>query len=188
MSIAVATDENATVVITHNVRPTHENDYENWLREIVPVASAQPGHLGAMVIRPVPGASSTYTVVIRFDTQEHLVAWMSSEERARLIKKVQPCIVEEDRYQVQSGLDFWFTPEGVKPRIPKKWKQSLVTWSAIFPLVLSITFLVKALEQALGIPANYYLNMLAITGIVVLLMVYIVMPRYTKLIHRWLYN
>jgi antibiotic biosynthesis monooxygenase (ABM) superfamily enzyme len=37
-------------------------------------------------------------------------------------------------------------------------------------------------------PTYYYLNMLAITGIVVLLMVYIVMPRYTKLIHRWLYN
>jgi antibiotic biosynthesis monooxygenase (ABM) superfamily enzyme len=67
-------------------------------------------------------------------------------------------------------------------------KQSLVTWSAIFPLVLSVTFLVMALEQAIAIPTNYYLNMLAITGIVVLLMVYIVMPRYTKLIHGWLYD
>ena len=188
MSIAVETDENATVVITHHVRATHESDYENWLQEIVPVASSQPGHLGAMIIRPVPGASSTYTVVIRFDTREHLVAWMSSKERARLIEKVQPCIVEEDRYQVQSGLDFWFTPEGVKPKIPKKWKQSLVTWSAIYPLVLGVTLLVSALYRSLGIPTHYYLNTLLVTGIVVLLMVYIVMPRYTKLIHHWLYD
>ena len=40
MSIAVETDENATVVITHHVRATHESDYENWLQEIVPVASS----------------------------------------------------------------------------------------------------------------------------------------------------
>lgn len=188
MSIAIGTDENATVVITHHVRPTHESDYENWLQEIVPVAKSQPGHLGAMVIRPVLGASSTYTIVIRFDTREHLVDWMGSQQRARLIEKVQPCLMEEDRYQVQSGLDFWFTPDGGKPKIPKRWKQSLVTWSAIYPLVLGVSLLVTAVEQSLGIPTYYYLNTLWVTAIVVLLMVYIVMPRYTKLIHSWLYR
>ena len=187
MTIALEMDDNATVVITHRVRDSHQNDYESWLKEIGVVARSYPGHLGALIIRPVPGASSTYTIVIRFDTQEHLHAWMGSPERDRLIAKVQPCLVEDDRYDVQSGLDFWFTPEGVKPKFPKKWKQSLVTWSAIFPLVTGMSLLVNALVDALGIPHNYYLNTLVITGIVVLLMVYVVMPRYTKLVHRWLY-
>jgi antibiotic biosynthesis monooxygenase (ABM) superfamily enzyme len=187
MTLAVETDDNATVVITHLVRDTHLNVYENWLQEIGTVARSYPGHLGALIIRPVPGASTTYTIVIRFDTRDHLCTWMSSEERGLLIEKVQPYLAEDDRYQVQGGLDFWFTPEGVKPRFPKKWKQSLVTWSAIFPLVTGMSLLVNALVDALGIPHNYYLNTLVITGIVVLLMVYVVMPRYTRWVHRWLY-
>lgn len=188
MTLAVETDENATVVITHRVRDTHLDDYENWLQEIGSVAKSYPGHLGAMIIRPVPGASSTYTIVIRFDMREHLCSWLNSQERARLIEKVQPCLVEDDRYQVQSGLDFWFTPEGVKPKFPKKWKQSIVTWSAIYPLVVGVSFLVGALLHAIGLSNHYYLSTLFITGIVVLLMVYIVMPRYTKLLHQWLYD
>ena len=188
MPLVTETDQNATVVITHHVRETHEQDYENWLQEIIPVAKSHAGHLGAMVIRPIEGATSTYTIVVHFDTREHLIAWMSSDARRQLIQKVLPCLVEEDRYQVQSGLDFWFTPEGAKPKFPKKWKQSLVTWSAIYPLVVGVTLLVKLLEQWVGVSAHYYVSTLWVTAIVVVLMVYLVMPRYTKLIHRWLYS
>jgi len=40
----------------------------------------------------------------------------------------------------------------------------------------------------MGLPENRYLDTLVVTGIAVLLMVYIVMPRYTKLIHQWLFR
>ncbi len=188
MTDALLDDQNATVVITHHVREDHQDDYENWLKEIGLVARSYPGHLSAMIIRPIPGASSTYTIVIRFDTRDHLLAWMGSPDRSRLIDKVQPFLMEEDRYQVQSGLDFWFTPEGSKPKFPKRWKQSLVTWSAIYPLVLSVTLLVNYLWHRFRLGDHHYLQMLLITGIVVLLMVYVVMPRYTRLIHRWLHR
>lgn len=188
MSQVIEANQNATAVITHRVRDTHHQEYEAWLEEIIPVAKAYPGHLGVLIIRPSEGGPSIYTIVIRFDSHEHLLNWMQSQDRNRLIKKAQPCLVEEDQYHVQSGLDFWFTPEGAKPKFPKKWKQSLVTWSAIYPLVVGTSLLVGALERLLDVPADVYSNTLLITGIVVLLMVYLVMPRYTKLVHRWLYN
>ena len=109
-------------------------------------------------------------------------------DRNRLIEKVQPLLMEDDRYLVQSGLDFWFTPEGIKPKFPKRWKQSVLTWSAIYPLVLSISLLVEFLRRYLGVADHHYLQLLLITGIVVWLMVYVVMPRYTKLVHRWLHR
>jgi len=71
--------------------------------------------------------------------------------------------------------------------VPIRWKQALVTWSAIYPLVLILPFLLLPLHQ-LGLPDNHYLDTLIITGIAVLLMVYVVMPRYTKLIHAWLFR
>lgn len=188
MTDSLESDQSATVVITHHVLDIHHDEYENWLKEIGSIAKSYPGHLGVMIIRPIPGATSTYTIVIRFDTRDHLLAWMGSADRNRLIEKVQSLLMEEDRYLVQSGLDFWFTPEGIKPKFPKRWKQSVLTWSAIYPLVLGISLLVEFLRRYLGITDHHYLQLLLITGIVVWLMVYIVMPRYTKLVHRWLHS
>jgi|TARA_R100000935_G_scaffold26457_1_gene46412 antibiotic biosynthesis monooxygenase (ABM) superfamily enzyme len=53
--------------------------------------------------------------------------------------------------------------------------------------VLLLPFLLPPLHK-LGLPDNHYLDTLIITGIAVLLMVYVVMPRYTKLIHAWLFR
>lgn len=188
MTFPTESDQNATVVITHRVLDERQDDYEHWLQEIMPVAKSYPGHLGVIIVRPVPGATSTYTIVIRFDTREHLLAWMESADRTRLIEKAQPLLVEDDRYLVHSGLDFWFTPEGIKPKFPKRWKQGVLTWSAIYPLVLSVSLMVEFLRRYLGIADHHYLQLLLITGVVVWLMVYVVMPRYTKLVHRWLYQ
>jgi antibiotic biosynthesis monooxygenase (ABM) superfamily enzyme len=42
--------------------------------------------------------------------------------------------------------------------------------------------------RRLGIPDNPLLTALAVTATVVFLMVYVVMPRYTRLIKRWLFS
>jgi len=181
-------EQNATVVITHRVKEGCEELYQKWLDEIVPRSKTYPGHLGVMIIRHVPDATSTFTVVIRFDTQDHLHAWMGSNERKRLIEKVKPYLADDDQFLVRSGLDFWFTPEAAKAKLPKRWKQFLVTWSAIYPLVLLAFPTVELAFQKLAIPDNRYFRTLIVTCVVVLLMVYVVMPRYTKAVHRWLFN
>jgi antibiotic biosynthesis monooxygenase (ABM) superfamily enzyme len=183
-----SSDPGATVVITHRVREDKHPEYDRWLDEIGPLCRASTGLLDWHIIRPVPGLTSTYTVVIRFDTRAHLQGWMESPVRNRLIKKVQPFLVNGDAFFISSGLDFWFTPEGARARVPKRWKQYLVTWSAIYPLVLGVPLAVSPVLRLLGVPDNYFLTTLVVTGAVVFLMVYIVMPNYTKLIRRWLFD
>lgn len=112
---------------------------------------------------------------------------MESPARVRLIQAVQPLFVTGDDFFVSSGLDFWFTPTGAKAKVPVRWKQYLVTWSAIYPLALGVPLLVAPLLQRLGVSDNPPLTTLAVTGTVVFLMVYIVMPRYTQLLKRWLF-
>ena len=178
----------ATVVITHRVRQGKQADYERWLDEISPLCKASPGHLDWQIVRPLPGLTETYTIIIRFDTRAHLQEWMESPTRARLIEKVQPLFVTGDDFFISSGLDFWFTPEGAKAKVPVRWKQYVVTWSAIYPLVLGVPLVIKPLLRFLHVPDNHYLITLAVTGTVVFLMVYLVMPRYTKFIQRWLFS
>jgi len=177
----------ATAVITHRVREGKHPDYDRWLEEIAPLCRASKGHLDWHIIRPVPGLTSTYTVIIRFDTRAHLQEWMESPVRSSLIEQVQPLLVNGDDFFISSGLDFWFTPEGARARVPARWRQYLVTWSAIYPLVLVVPLMLSPVFRLLGLPDNDFLATLVVTGTVVFLMVYIVMPRYTKLIRRWLF-
>lgn len=189
MTQSPATDDSgATVVITHRVRSDKHAEYESWLGEIAPLCKASPGHLDWHIVRPVAGVTETYTVIIRFDTVQHLKSWMESSVRAELIAKAQPFFVGADNFYVSSGLDFWFTPAGARAKVPVRWKQYLITWSAIYPLALGVPLLVSPALHLAGAPASLPLTTLAVTAVVVFLMVYVVMPRYTRLVQRWLFT
>ncbi|WP_193162551.1 antibiotic biosynthesis monooxygenase [Microbulbifer hainanensis] len=183
-----ASDPGATAVITHRVCENKQAGYEKWLTEIAPLCKKAPGHLDWQIIRPIAGLTSTYTVVIRFDTKAHLEAWLDSADRERMIEEVQPLLLEGDDFFISSGLDFWFTPSGAKAKLPTRWKQLLATWSVIYPLVLVIPLLVLPVLRLLGTPDYHWLDTLVVTGITVTLMVYVVMPNYTRLIRRWLFD
>lgn len=181
-------DQGAAVVITHRVRKDQHAAYERWLEEIAPICKASPGHLDWHIVRPISGLTETYTVLIRFDTKAHLRHWMESPDRTQLIEKARRLFVTGDDFFVSSGLDFWFVPSGAKAKVPVRWKQYLVTWSAIYPLALGVPLVVKPLLKLLGAPSSLLLATLAVTGLVVFLMVYLIMPRYTRFLQEWLFT
>lgn len=181
-------DQGATLVITHRVKDGYQESYENWLNEIGPLCRASIGHMDWQIIRPVKTLTATYSVIIRFDTREHLQNWVDSTDRKRLIEKIRPLLTHDDDFFIRSGLDFWFIPEGAKAKVPARWKQFIVTWSAIYPLALTIPLIILPLLRQLEMPTNRYIDTLFVTGAVVLLMVTLVMPNYTKLIRRWFFK
>ena len=178
----------ATVVITHRVQLEKESQYDEWLDEIGPVCRISEGILDWQIIHPHVGLTATYTIILRFDTPENLQKWINSDQRKQLIAKVQPILATDDDFFIKSGLDFWFTPEGAKAKVPVRWKQFLVTWSAIYPLVLGVPLIILPLLRPLGIHQDHSRDTLLITGSEVSLMVYVVMPRYTKFVQRWLFR
>jgi uncharacterized protein len=85
MSITLAADalnehSEVTSIIRHTVKDGHQDNYEKWLREIVPAASKFPGHRGVNVIRPAAGGTN-YAVVLHFNSIDNLRAWLDSAER-----------------------------------------------------------------------------------------------------------
>jgi len=181
-----APNEGATVVITHRVREGSQPAYERWLGQIAPLCRAAPGHLDWHIVRPIPGLSETYTAIIRFDTPEHLRDWMASPARNDLVHGVRDLLVGGDDFVVSHGLDFWFASASAPGKVPVRWKQCLVTWSAIYPLVLVVPWALTHFFLVLGLHVHHALATLAATGVIVFLMVYVVMPRYTRRLRRWL--
>ena len=181
-------NQGATGVITHRVRRDSHPEYERWLEQIQPLCKSMPGHLDSHIIRPVPGLTEIYTVVIRFDTTAHLRHWLDSPDRAQLIDQVNPLLATGDDFFTSSGLDFWFTPTGAQAKVPVRWKQFLLTWSAIYPLALVAPMIVLPALQALGLPDMLPVRTFVATGVIVFFMVYLVMPRYTRLMQRWLFE
>ena len=181
-------DSGAAVVITHRVRGDKHPDYERWLEEIAPRCKESPGNLDLHIVRPIPSITDTYTVIIRFDTTEHLKQWMTSAERGRLIAKAKPLLASGDDFYISSGLDFWFTPAGASTTIPVRWKQFLITWSAIYPLVLCVPYALAPLFRFFGIAGFQPATTLVVTAFVVFCMIYIIMPWYTRVVQKWLFK
>jgi len=177
----------ATAVIAHRVRDAQHAAYEQWLGRILPVVAAAPGYLDAQVIRPVRGLTDGYTIILRFDREASLRRWLTSPEREQLIETVRPVLAHGDSYTLHSGIDYLFAPQIAGQRVPVRWKQVLVTWSAILPLTLGLPLLIAPLLTAVGLSSHFVITTV-VSGGAVLLMVYVIMPRYTRLVRGWLYR
>jgi antibiotic biosynthesis monooxygenase (ABM) superfamily enzyme len=176
-----------TFLIRHRVNPEHRERYEAWLRAIGQEAARFPGHLGTSVVRPVDD-SHPYTIIVRFDHLDHLTAWAESDIRRARIREVEPILVGGDRVEVKSGIDFWFTPALPGVKAPNHFKQFLITFSAIYPLTLLVPAVLSPLFSAFPALDHILLSRLLIAAIIVWLMVYVVMPRYTRAVADWLYR
>ncbi len=181
-------NEGASVVITHHVIKGKQKEYEDWLNEIGPICRSWNGIVDWQTIRPIPDITFVYTVILRFDSIKNLKTWMESEERKQLIEKVKPILARDDSYYIKTGLDFLFTSENKNDKTPLRWKQFFATWSAIFPLSVITPLIILPFLRYFDATGNRFVDSFFISGFIVLLMVYVVMPNYTRLIKKWLYN
>jgi antibiotic biosynthesis monooxygenase (ABM) superfamily enzyme len=172
-----------TLVIEHCLVAGAAPRYEAWLEEIVPAAKRYAGHQGIDILRP--GAGSTrYTLVLRFDRVDHLRAWLESAERAALIARIEPWLAADEKLQAASGLEFLFAAPTAPA--PPRYKQFLLTLSAIYPLTTVVPAALMPLLKATPWLGVGWSSNLIVSSIIVYLMVYVVMPRYTRLVARWL--
>jgi len=176
-----------TSVIRHTVGAGSESRYEAWFRKITAIAETFPGHRGVDFIRP-PKGSRTFTIVLHFDTSEHLGRWLSSDARKRLIAEIELYLEGGDQVEIRTGLEFWFTPSDTEQRHAKTYKQFLITWSVIFPLTIFLPWVLYPLFQTvpfLGLPV---VSNLLISAMIVGLLTCVIMPRYTRTVATWLYR
>lgn len=178
----MTTHQPVTLVITHCLAPENTALYEAWLGEIMPVAAAFPGHMGANVIRPAAG-DNTWNVVIRFDSLDNLYAWSRSPQRRSLVAEIAPLLAAGDHTEVRTEAAFWFTPAAPQVRQPPSWKQFLITLLVIFPSTNLVPWITGLVFPSLS--GNLLLHFIN-DACVVALVVWLWMPLMTKIFARWL--
>lgn len=182
-SAAPHRSEPVTVVVRRKVRHDKQAAYESWLRTLIQQASVFPGYLGTDVYRPSPNQSE-YTSVFRFDSVEHLQAFEESDLRRNALVEVAAFVEGDAVWEKLSGLELWFTPPpGTVVPQPSRARMALVLIVVVYGLVLSIGTLVALAMGSVPMP----LRLLVTITIEVFLMTYILMPRLTRWLARWIY-
>jgi antibiotic biosynthesis monooxygenase (ABM) superfamily enzyme len=177
-------DGPVTTTVTRRVKPGHEPFYERFLEGVIAAASRFPGHLGAEVFRPESASAGEYRVVYRFDTGEHLRAWLDSDERAAWLERAEPHVIGPMRTQFLTGLETWFTLPG-RPAAPPPppYKMALLTWITIFPLITLVVVVLEPLLEGLALVPRLAIT----TAVTVPIMTWLAMPRVTRLLRSWLF-
>jgi uncharacterized protein len=173
-----------TIVVRRRVRPGRETDYEAWLGRLTRGAAAQfRGYLGAEFHRPAsPGGE--YRSVFRFDSVDHLDAFERSAFRAGMLAEAAPLFAADAAWERLTGLEFWFDPPpGTRVPQPSPHRMALVLIVVVFTLVLALNLTLGPLMIGWPLPLHVLLTVCIQVG----LMTYVIMPRLTPLIARFIY-
>ncbi len=177
-------DEPVTVVVSRRVRKGHETEFEAASERMTRTAADFPGYLGASLFRPANPEDPEYRIMFKFDTRENLERWQTSKERQERLESLEPLLVAPSKIEVMSGIVPWFTLPGQNPvQPPPRYKMTLVSWLALYPTVTLIFWLFSGPLELLPLP----LRTLVVTAAVMVIMSYVLMPRFTRWFSGWLF-
>lgn len=173
-----------TVSIDRKVIPGQEENYEQWISGISTTSASFPGHLGVHILRPAKG-DNQYTIIYRFDNHQHAKAWENSEARQTWIEELKGMVEGNAKIRSVTGLESWFDlPKISTNKQPDRLRMCIVLIVVVFSLIVIISYLLSPLISHL----NYHLRIAIIVTLQVILMTYVVMPRITVCLKKWLYR
>lgn len=179
------TDQTVTVVISRRVKSGMEEQFEQLSVEMTQAASRFEGYLGATMLKPNGSLDPEYRIIFKFATPEQLEAWNQSNVRQSLLEQLQPMLLKQTRSESLEGIANWFTlPASPSAPVPNKLRMTLVSWLALYPTVTIIFFLLAPVLDPLPLVGRT----LVITGIVMFLMSYVLMPRFTRWFRAWIFK
>lgn len=178
---ATASSDSLVRIARRRAKPGCSQGYEALVRGMFAEARQIPGFHSAELIPPAQ-PEGEYQVILRFSTAEGLAAWDRSPLRLEWHRRLAAVAEGPPEYRILHGLEAWFTGPIVPPSHPVKARMAFVTWLGIFPTVSVILgFVAPYLE-----PLPFLVRVAVITGLVVLIMTWGVMPRLTRLFRSWL--
>ncbi|MGV9762593.1 antibiotic biosynthesis monooxygenase [Micromonospora tulbaghiae] len=180
-----------TVAVSRRADPARTDEVVAWMRAGTTLAESFPGFLGAGFVRSAPG-SGEWHVMYRFADADTLRGWEDSPQRRWWLGSAQG-MVEHTRVERRTGIEGWFDPPvdhvaetfgEPEPVAPPRWKQAVTIWLAFFPLSLAATLLTARFLADVPLAGRTLLMTLVLTP----LMTYLVLPRITRALHRWLHG
>ncbi|MFG2096605.1 antibiotic biosynthesis monooxygenase [Streptomyces sp. NPDC048612] len=175
-------DPLVTVVVTHRVHPDHVDAFLAWQRHMTEQESTFEGFRGTELFRPVEGLQDEWTTLYRFDSAEHLDAWLTSGRRQEVLK--EGAKFHDFRMRtIDNSFGSWFAFEenGRQAPPPSETKTSVAVWVGLYPTVVLLTLALSPAHLPL------WLNLLIGNLLSSFIMSFLTMPFYVNpLLKRWL--
>lgn len=159
-----------SAIMSTRVKPGCELAYRKWEQKIAVAQTAATGLVGYRFEPPIPGVQADWLTILRFDTQEHLQAWLDSPVRQAILAEAGP-LTEGFHYRVtRSGFDQWFPVAGPGNSRSPVWKQNAVVLLMLFPVVWLFGHFIQVplLQRQLGLPFAVALLIGNLVGIILL--------------------
>lgn len=83
-----------TGIVRRRVRPAHEAEAEELMKQLMALSRNHPGYLGSEVFPPVPGVQDAYVVLYRFSSSEQLCDWLGCAQRTELLHRMEELLEE----------------------------------------------------------------------------------------------
>ena len=170
----------STVIVQH--WPAHKTDtFMAWQREVAELAGAYPGYQATEVYPPT-GDGDEWVVIVHFDDEAMLQAWLDAPERAAWLTELPDEALGFRQHTMPTGFGSWVagqTADGT--RVPH-WKSFLLVLVALYPVVMLLALIVSPRTAGLGMA----LAMLVGNILSVAILEWAVMPLLNRALAPWL--
>jgi hypothetical protein len=172
---------NVTQVILSQVKPGMEDVYRAWAARIQQAQSRYPGYRG-MYLQPPASAGGHWTTLLRFDTTEHLEAWLAAPERTKFLQEAKAFIENEELTRLATSFPGWVPINPVTGKGPPDWKTALLVLLGLYPIVvIELRFLNPVLRGFGSSLATFIGNAISVAGTT-----FITMPLFVRAFGWWL--
>jgi antibiotic biosynthesis monooxygenase (ABM) superfamily enzyme len=171
-----------TQVIFSRVKPGMEEGYRSWAARIQQAQARYPGYQG-MYLQPPAKGGTHWITMLRFDTPDHLSAWIAAPERAALLGESKAFIESEELLRLATSFPGWVRIDPETGKGPPNWKTALLVLLGLYPIVvlelLYLNPLLAGLLPALGIFIGNVLSVAATS--------FLTMPFFVRKFDWWLF-
>ncbi|MFI2643901.1 antibiotic biosynthesis monooxygenase [Streptomyces sp. NPDC018610] len=176
-------DPLVTVVVTHRVPANQVDDFLDWQRRLVQEENKFEGFRGTELFRPIEGLQEEWTTLYRYDSAEHLDAWLTSPQRREILAEGEK-FSDFRLHTIDNSFGSWFAFEGngrEAPPPPSETRTSLAVWVGLYPTVVLLTLALSPLRMPL------WIGLLVGNLLSSFIMSFLTMPFYVNpLLGRWL--
>src|ERR1700739_3335202 len=141
---------NVTEVIFSKIKPGMDAPYREWAVRIQAAQAKYAGYRG-MYLQPPTEKDGLWTTIIRFDTAEHLEAWMEAPERAEVLSESNDFIDQNQLMRPATSSPGWVPINPVTGKGPPNWKTAMLVVLGLFPMVMLEIRFFGPIMQVLGL-------------------------------------
>jgi antibiotic biosynthesis monooxygenase (ABM) superfamily enzyme len=171
----------ASTVITQHYPADKADTFMAWQREVAALAGAYPGYQATEVYPPT-GGGDEWVIIIHFDDEAKLQAWLDAPERAAWLAKLPSEALGFRQHTMPTGFGTWVAGQTADGTPIPSWKSFLLVLLGLYPTVMLLALVVSPRTVDLGTA----FAMLVGNVISVAALQWIVMPLLNRALAPWL--